>query len=136
MERLSTECVTLLDPFGARQKILRADTGDIESIAHIVLNRYHINPWLRRLLEDFVRDRIYEMTMDDGHEIRSVTVKLLSSMDQGATVVMSVIVMEQIYALDELSCPLCHEPMPTSLGERTLWQVSGPVGAYSADLNS
>ncbi|KAJ3542882.1 hypothetical protein NMY22_g3336 [Coprinellus aureogranulatus] len=118
-ERLSTECITVIDPFGASQPILRVDMSDIEVIERIILSRYNFNPPLKQMLYQFVHVRMYELTMNNGHEITALTVQLLSSIGKGSTVVMNIIIFKHIVTMEQLRCPLCHGPMFVSLGERT-----------------
>ncbi|KAJ3531436.1 hypothetical protein NMY22_g8158 [Coprinellus aureogranulatus] len=120
MERLSTECVTVIDPFGFPQKMLRGDMGSNELVAQIILNRYSINPSLKRLLDGFVRGQMYELTMDDGQEIRALTGVLVSRIGQGSTVAMSVIIERRVDVDEPASCPICHGVMPTSPDARTV----------------
>ncbi|TEB28190.1 hypothetical protein FA13DRAFT_1815944, partial [Coprinellus micaceus] len=107
VESISTQCVTVVDPFGSPQPILRMDVGNIEIVAAIILRRYDFNPYLRKALEEFVARGLYDLTIHDGHRIQPL---MDSSVASGVTVVMSVM-MGNAWILDNLSCPLCNKPL-------------------------
>ncbi|TEB28191.1 hypothetical protein FA13DRAFT_1690822 [Coprinellus micaceus] len=108
VESINTQCVRVIDPFGAPQSILRMDIGNIEVVAFTILRRYDFNPFLKTALDDFVSRGLYELTMDDGHRIERLT---LSAVGKGAMVVMSVVVVEAIAHPDDHRCPMCKGRM-------------------------
>lgn len=84
-----------------------------------MLNRYNFNPTLKRALNKFVRGGRYDLTMDDGCQVKTLTLTL--PLEKGTTLVMNVVVVLEMDEREEVCCPMCGEIIPMSPEERAAW---------------
>ncbi|KAJ3542031.1 hypothetical protein NMY22_g3654 [Coprinellus aureogranulatus] len=110
-ERLALEFVTIFDPFGEPQRILKADLGNIEFVAMIISNRYRHDFNKKQALDRFISGGLYELTIDDGSFIEAMSDIHLSCVSPGTTLAMSVLVIINLRAQDDLRCPLCNHAL-------------------------
>jgi hypothetical protein len=138
-ERLACEFVTVMDPFGAPQKVMRIDMTSLEVwnpgantntanmlthfqvVRSMIVNRYSFNPSLQAILTEFSNSRLYEFTMDDGSSIQTVTQDILASLDRDATVVMNAVLPERVGHFDRVKCVVCLNIITTDGDSRTIW---------------
>ena len=86
----------------------------------MILGRYTRNPQWHQALDGFVSGGLYELTVDDGKRVQSLTAGLGPM--AGGTVVMNIVLLQVIRARDELRCPTCKGHVTVSRsGDREVW---------------
>ncbi|TEB28171.1 hypothetical protein FA13DRAFT_1735797 [Coprinellus micaceus] len=118
-DRIALDSVTVMDPFGRAQPMFRVDMCDLNLVARTILSRYRSDAMKQVALSAFITVGLYELTMDNGHHIKSLSNSDGSklSLSRGATVVMNVVILKVIADQEELQCPMCRTPMRCSEGD-------------------
>ncbi|KAF6756621.1 hypothetical protein DFP72DRAFT_273015 [Ephemerocybe angulata] len=87
--------VTVMDPFGFPQKIMKQDVTSIEFVGQIILNRYNFNPAMREVLKPFVVGGHFEVGLDNHYVgIEAMQSEDLPSLAIGSKAVMNVIALD------------------------------------------